>query len=388
MQAVQAVPFYRHSLGEEADIAAVSNVLKGTFLTSAGLGREVEAKLCSFFGTEKAKLTNSWTNGAVATLLALDIGPGDEVIVPAMTFIATSNVVEIIGATPIFVDVDPGTFLIDIDKVCAAVTTRTKAVMPVHLYGQMVDIAALRARLDDTIAIIEDCAHCFEGTLNGARPGAHSDAAIFSFYATKNITCGEGGAIVTNDADLMERLQQTVLHGMSAGADRRFEGQLYRHWDMARLGTKANLPDILASLLPRQIDEVDTQLAKRRSIVEKYRDAFSSSNLIQLLDEVPGGVSAEHLFPVGVAANMRDLVLKKLNQSGVGTTVNYRAVHGLEYYRTKYNFARGDFPVAADWGDSTLSLPLFPGLEPSEQDYVIETVLKVVAEAASETGLA
>ncbi|NND17783.1 MAG: DegT/DnrJ/EryC1/StrS aminotransferase family protein, partial [Silicimonas sp.] len=208
----------------------------------------------------------------------------------------------------------------------------------------------------------------------------------FSFYATKNITCGEGGAVISNDEDLMERLQQTVLHGMSAGADRRFEGQIYRHWDMARLGTKANLPDILASLLPRQIDEVDIQLAERKRLVARYRAAFQGHNLIEMVDEVPGGVSAEHLFVVGVPGTMRDLVLKKLNQAGVGATVNYRAVHGLEYYREKYGFTRETFPVAAEWGDRTFSLPLFPGLLDDEQDYVIETTLQVVAEAADETG--
>lgn len=385
MESKQMVPFYRHSLGCDADIAAVSNVLKGTFLTSAGVGRSVEADMCAFFGTRRAKLTNSWTNGAVAALLAMDIGPGDEVIVPAMTFIASANVVEIVGATPVFVDVTPGTMLIDLDKVAKAVTPRTRAVIPVHLYGQMVDVAALRQVVGDDIRIIEDCAHCFEGRLNGNRPGAFSDAAIFSFYATKNVTCGEGGAVISSDEVFMDRLQQTILHGMSAGADRRFEGQLYRHWDMERLGTKANLPDILAALLPRQIEEVDSKLAVRCGLAGRYRAAFANDPHIAMVDEVPGCSSAHHLFTIGVPANARDLVLKKLNQAGVGCTVNYRAVHILEFYRTKYGFAREDFPVAADWGNRTLSLPLFPGLTDDEQGYVIECVLQAVAEAVAET---
>ena len=386
-QTVKTVPFYRHSMGCQADIDAVAKVLTGTFLTSAGTGRAVEAELCTFFGVTRAKLTNSWTNGAVAALLAMDIGPGDEVIVPAMTFIASSNVVEIVGAKPVFVDVEPGTLLIDIDRVAEAVTPRTKAVIPVHLYGQMVDIEALRSRVGDDIAIIEDCAHCFEGRLNGHRPGAFSNAAIFSFYATKNVTCGEGGAVISSDEAFMDRLQQTILHGMSAGADRRFEGQLYRHWDMERLGTKANLPDILAALLPRQIAEVDQKLAIRQGLVDRYRSAFAGHNLIAMVDEVEGCVSAQHLFVIGVPAEIRDMVLKALNQAGVGCTVNYRAVHGLEFYRTKYGFGRDDFPIAADWGERTLSLPLFPGLEADEQDYVIECVLTAVADAAKEAGL-
>lgn len=385
MESKKMVPFYRHSLGCDEDIAAVSNVLKGTFLTSAGIGRAVEAEMCEIFGTKRAKLTNSWTNGAVAALLAMDIGPGDEVIVPAMTFIASSNVVEIVGATPVFVDVAPGTLLIDLEKVAQAVTPKTRAVIPVHLYGQMVDIAALREVVGDDVRIIEDCAHCFEGRLNDHRPGAFSDAAIFSFYATKNVTCGEGGAVISSDEAFMDRLQQTILHGMSAGADRRFEGQLYRHWDMERLGTKANLPDILAALLPRQFREVDAKLAVRCGLVGCYRAAFAGHPHIATVEEVPGCVSAHHLFTIGVPAHVRDLVLKKLNQAGVGCTVNYRAVHGLEFYRTKHGFAREDFPVAADWGDRTLSLPLFPGLTDDEQGYVIECVLQAVTEAVAET---
>lgn len=384
MESKKMVPFYRHSLGCDEDIAAVSNVLKGTFLTSAGVGRVVEAEMCEIFATKRAKLTNSWTNGAVAALLAMDVGPGDEVIVPAMTFIASSNVVEMVGAKPVFVDVEPGTMLIDLAEVAQAVTPKTKAVIPVHLYGQMVDIAALRKVVGDGVRIIEDCAHCFEGRLNGSRPGAYSDAAIFSFYATKNVTCGEGGAVISSDEAFMDRLQQTMLHGMSAGADRRFEGQLYRHWDMERLGTKANLPDILAALLPRQFKEVDQKLAVRCGLVGRYRAAFAGHPHIATVDEVPGCSSAHHLFTIGVPAHVRDLVLKKLNQAGVGCTVNYRAVHGLEFYRTKYGFARDDFPVAADWGDRTLSLPLFPGLTDDEQGYVIECVLQAVTEAVAE----
>ena len=158
MQSKKMVPFFRHAMGCDEDIAAVAGVLGGSFLTSAGVGRAVEAQLCEVFGVSRAKLTNSWTNGAVAVLMAMDIGPGDEVIVPAMTFIASSNVVELVGARPVFVDVEPGTFLIDIDKVAAAIGPKTRAVIPVHLYGQMVDIEALRGVCGPDIAIASKAA--------------------------------------------------------------------------------------------------------------------------------------------------------------------------------------------------------------------------------------
>ncbi|MEM9972425.1 MAG: DegT/DnrJ/EryC1/StrS family aminotransferase, partial [Pseudomonadota bacterium] len=371
-----AVPFYLHGL-THADGEKVAAVLGSSILTSGQIGRDVEAQLCDFFAASDAKLTNSWTNGAVAVLLAMGVGPGDEVIVPAMTFIATANVVELVGATPVFVDVDPATQLIDLSAVRAAITDRTRVVMPVHLYGQMVDVAGLREITGPDIAIIEDCAHAFESNLGGMRPAAHSDAAIFSFYATKNITCGEGGAIVSNNAPLMDHVRQTVLHGMSAGADRRFEGALYKHWEMARLGTKANLPDLLASLLPEQIRTVEGRRQQREDLVTRYRDAFADLDNLTLVAPVSGCMSAHHLFAIAAPFGARDRVMHELNAAGVGATVNYRAVHTMQYYDEKYGLPKYAFPHAYDWGERTLSLPLFPGLTADEQEQVIATVKTV-----------
>ncbi len=224
------VPFYRHSLTPDHS-KYVAEVLKTPFLTSGPIGKEVEAQLCRYFKVSHAKLVNSWTNGAVATLLAMDIGPGDEVIVPAMTFIATANVVELVGAKPVFIDCDPDTLLITPELIKDAITEKTRAIIPVHMYGQMCDIKAIKEiiPLGQKIAIIEDCAHSFEAKFNGERPGKYSDAAIFSFYATKNVTCGEGGAIIANDSNLFDRITQSILHGMSAGAADRFKAGQYKH---------------------------------------------------------------------------------------------------------------------------------------------------------------
>jgi hypothetical protein len=198
------VDFYRHSLLPR-HAEAVAAVLATPFLTTGKVAQAVEAQLAEYFSLPYALLVNSWTNGALAALLALDIGPGDEVIVPAMTFIASANVVELVGAKVVFADVDPSTLLLTPELAAKRVTRQTRAVIPVHLYGQMCDIPALRKMLEShparsqRVCLIEDCAHCFEGERDGTKPGAHSDVAIFSFYATKNITCGEGGAIVTGD---------------------------------------------------------------------------------------------------------------------------------------------------------------------------------------------
>ena len=369
------VPFFRHDLSPQR-AEEVAKVLSSAFLTSGSVGRGVEQKLCEYFGSKHAALVNSWTNGAAAALLALDIGQGDEVIVPAQTFIATANVVELVGAKPIFVDVDPETLLILPHKVREALTPRTKAVIPVHLYGQMVDVRAIKAELSDRadIAIIEDSAHCFEGELQGDKPGKHSTCAIFSFYATKNVTCGEGGALITNDDRFYERFLMTRMHGMSAAAVDRFKLGGYRHWDMHRLGMKANLPDLLACLLPEQIETIDGKLSRREEICAAYERALSNTP-IRLPKRNGNAKHARHLFAIHVNTEIRDEALRILGDNGIGITVNYRSVPTLTFYRTKYRFDAKSFPVSYDWGEGTISLPVYLSITPPEQDHVI-TVLK------------
>ena len=372
------VPFYRHSLTPD-NSKYVAEVLKTPFLTSGPIGKEVEAQLCGYFNVSHAKLVNSWTNGAVATLLAMDIGPGDEVIVPAMTFIATANVVELVGAKPVFIDCDPDTLLITPELVKDAITEKTKAIIPVHMYGQMCDIKAIKGIIPSgqKIAIIEDCAHTFEAKFNGERPGKYSDAAIFSFYATKNVTCGEGGAIITNDSNLFERITQSILHGMSAGAADRFKAGQYKHWGMDYLGTKANLPDLLACLLPAQIETIDERLPLREKIAQRYEKALIGTKIKfpKVLDEI---VHSRHLFPIHVAAENRDKALLALGEASIGATVNYRSVPTMSFYLKKYGFSGREFPTSLSWGNATLSIPLFPGITAQEQEYVIDVLVNKV----------
>ena len=372
------VPFYRHSLSPE-NAQLVAKVLETPFLTSGPIGKDVESQLCEYFGVKHAKLVNSWTNGAVATLLAMDIGPGDEVIVPAMTFISTANVVELVGAKPVFIDCDPETLLITPELVKGAITKKTKAIIPVHMYGQMCDVKAIKDMLpkDQRISIIEDCAHTFEAKFNGERPGKYSDAAIFSFYATKNVTCGEGGAIITSDSNLFERIIQAVLHGMSAGAADRFKAGQYKHWGMEHLGTKANLPDLLACFLPEQIRTVDSRLKEREAIAQRYESALENTK-IRCPIKLDNIVHSRHLFPIHVGSQNRDKVLLTLGESNIGATVNYRAVHSMNYYSKKYGYQENDFPTSFSWGNGTLSIPLFPGMTTAEQDYVNDVLVNKI----------
>ena len=371
---VFTVPFHRHDLTAN-DASSVASVLATPFLTSGAVGRAVEKQIADFFRAPGALLVNSWTNGALATLFALGLGPGDEVVVPAMTFISSVNVVAMVGATPVFTDVDPETLLMTPDAVRAAVTPRTRAVMPVHLYGQMCDIAALRAALADRpdIRIIEDAAHCFEGSRDGHRPAAFGDVAIFSFYATKNVTCGEGGAITVRDEALIAPLVQARLHGMTADAMDRYRNNRYRHWDMVRLGCKANLPDLLACLLPAQIEAIEAKLAIRQRLAKVYREAFADGPL-RMPARVPNAVSAEHMFVVHVPPAVRDDAIEELNKAGIGVGVHFRSVPSTTYYRERYGYRDADFPISHEWGAGTLTLPLYPSLTEDEQRHVIDTV--------------
>lgn len=373
------VDFFLHSLSASEYAPLIGRVLDTPFLTSGAVGKAVEAQLCDFFGTADAMLVNSWTNGALSVLLALGVGPGDEVIVPAMTFVATANVVELLGATPVFVDVNPETLLLDPAAAAAAITARTRAIIPVHLYGQMCDMKRLQevSREGPEIAVIEDCAHCFEGTREDYMPGRYSTAAIFSFYATKNVTCGEGGAVITNNPELARKVRQTRLHGMSLGAADRFQRGSYRHWDMALLGVKANLPDLLAACLGPQVATIREKLPKRQAIANRYREAFKGTP-IRMQTILPECSSAEHIFPIAVPGAVRDEAIAVLNQREIGVAVNYRSVPTLTYYRERYGYQPKSFPVSYEWGAGTLTLPLYPALETEKQEWVISSVLEEV----------
>jgi UDP-4-amino-4-deoxy-L-arabinose-oxoglutarate aminotransferase len=315
----------------------------------------------------------------------MDIGPGDEVIVPAMTFIATANVVELVGAKPVFIDCDPDTLLITSELIKAAITEKTKAVIPVHMYGQMCDVKAIKEIIPSgqKIAIIEDCAHTFEAKFNGERPGKYSDAAIFSFYATKNVTCGEGGAIITNDSNLFDRITQSILHGMSAGAADRFKAGQYKHWGMDHLGTKANLPDLLACFLPEQIKTIDERLVMREKIASKYVSALGKSK-IRIPKLGKGVLHSRHLFPIYVGPGSRDASLVKLGEANIGSTVNYRSVPMMGYYAKKYGFTGHEYPESNLWGSGTLTIPLFPGMTEEEQDYVIDVLINKIDQMIGE----
>lgn len=359
------IPFYQHDLGEP-ELQSVRAVLAGPILTTGEVVATFERRFAEYLGRRHALAVSSCTGALHLSLLALGVGPGDEVITTPMTFIASSTAILEAGAKPVFVDVEADTGNLDATKIEAAITPKTKAILPVHLYGQMCDMEAIREIADRRgLYVIEDAAHCVEGVRNGVRPGARGHTACFSFYATKNLTCGEGGALVTDDDTLAEKLRLLRLHGMTkTAADRHREG--YQHWDMTVLGWKYNMDNIHAALLLPQLDRVEANAQKREWLAATYDQHLQSCSWVGKPAVLPGVRHARHLFPVWVEPEKRDVVVQGLQRQGVGVVVNYRAIHLLEYFRKAYGFQRGAFPAAERIGDSTLSLPFFPGMTESQ----------------------
>jgi dTDP-4-amino-4,6-dideoxygalactose transaminase len=384
------VEFYRHQLGED-EASSWRRVLDTLFLTLGPQVAAFEQELGSYLVRSRPDATpphvvgtNACSMGLLIALRALDVGPGDEVITTPMTFAATSNAILHLGATPRFVDVEAATGLIDPSAVRAAIGPKTVGILPVHLYGQLADMRALRSLADSKgLFLVEDSAHGVEIERDGVRPGDLSEAAVFSFYATKNLTCGDGGAVVTRDASTAERLRRLRNHGVSKAATER-HGSLYQHWDLAELGYKANLTDLDAALLRPQIAHLDDKRALRERVALRY-EGHLRERIADLRSALPHGQkvpwlvercgrSSHHLFTIHARPGERDALLSKLGASGIGTAVNYRAIHRLTYLAERLGIPRGALPVAEEMGDRTLSLPMYPTLGVDEQDRVVEAV--------------
>lgn len=374
------VPLYRHNLIDEDHTSLAtqfSSILSNMQISTGEVNASVSALFAAYTNNKYCILTSSWTTGMMSTLIALGIGPGDEVIMPAMTFSATANAVESLGAKAVFVDVDVDTKLMDLQETSLAVTDKTKAVIPVHMYGQMVDVKKLKFVLPPHILIIEDAAHAIESSFAGDRPGTHSDAAIFSFYQSKNMTTGEGGAIVTNNSALYDLVKVAYRHGIDLCGYQRHIAERFLPPDGIMLGIKANMPDLLAMLLPPQIAKAEQNLARREQIAQNYFNEFRDLD-IEYPYQVTDTKHARHIFPIGILPSIRTNVLTQLNERGVRSTIHFKSLHMHSHYNKKYNYQPEDFPCSYIWGEKVISLPIFPGLTELEQEYVIETVKDIL----------
>jgi len=375
------LPLASPIIGEE-EIAEVVDSLRSGWITAGPKVKRFERALEEQLGAAHVRCVSSCTAALSLGLRVAAVGPGDEVLVPAMTFIATANAVEEVGARPVLVDSEPGTGLIDLDAAEAAITPRTRAIIPVHLAGRPVDLDRLGALRDaHGLTVIEDAAHAMGTEWNGRPIGTHGNLAAFSFYATKNVTTAEGGALATDNPCIAGEVERLALHGLSLGAWQRYGEAGFRHFEVASPGIKANMTDLAASIGLHQLPRLEGWTQRRAELAARYDELLAGLPL-----QPPSPVDRRarhswHLYSVLVAddAGMsRDAVLDGLLARRIGTGVHYRGVHLHPYYAQTYGIEPAVLPVASDISDRTLSLPLGPTMTDADQDDVVDALSSVL----------
>jgi dTDP-4-amino-4,6-dideoxygalactose transaminase len=393
-----SLPFYKPLIAHEEIVQLVEAVESG-WLTTGPKTLEFEAAIARYVGSPFAVGVNSCTSAMHLALVAMGIGPGDVVITSPITFPATANVIEHCGARPVFVDVEPDTLLLDaagLEAFLAAperegiAANKIKAVIPVHFAGQPCDmdkILTLASRYG--LAVIEDSAHALGAEFQGRKVGSDYGlgfqgqwASCFSFYATKNITAGEGGMLTTNDPELADQLVVLRLHGISRDAWKRYQLAGYQHYEVMFPGYKYNMFDLQAALALPQLSHIDAWQERRERYTKLYNAGFADIAGLQPLQIKPDRRTAYHLYVVMADRTQlgasRDELLDGIAAEGIGVGVHFRSLTVQKFYREKYGFQQGDHPVAERASDQVLSLPLYPAMRESDVDRVIRTVRKVI----------
>ena len=363
----------------EADILEVVDSLKSGWVGTGPKVARFEKACAEYVGARHGVAVNSCTAALHLSMLVADIGPGDEVITSTMTFAATVNAILHAGATPVLVDCDPRTGLLLPDRVAEAVTPRTHAVIPVHLWGRVCDLDAIGEIAGrHGLLVIEDAAHAIEAEYHGRKVGSIADLTCFSFYATKNLAIGEGGLITTDRTDLADRLKVLALHGLSQDAWGRFSDSGYIQYQVIELGFKYNMMDLQAALALHQMPLLGERLRRREEIWKRYDEAFSDLPLVTPSPPEPDTVHARHLYTLTVEQERcgirRDDFVKGLHELGIGTGIHYMAIHLHQYYQERFGLTPEDFPNATRLSETTVSIPLSPHLADAEVDRVIEAI--------------
>lgn len=373
------LPFSRPSLGDE-EVAAVTRVLRSGWITTGPECQQLEAQFAERVSARHAVAVSSATGAMHIALLALGVGPGDEVITPSQTWVSTANMICLLGATPVFVDVDRDTLMTDADLIAQAITPRTKAIVPVHYAGAACDLDPIYALADrHGIAVIEDAAHA-AGTGYKGRPVGSRGTAIFSFHAIKNMTCAEGAMFVTDDAKLADRVRQLKFHGLGVDAYDRLTLGRKPQAEVIEPGFKYNLADINASIALVQLHRLDHINEQRRRLASHYRDRLANSPVMPLSQPVYPQQHAWHLFILRIDPERcgldRDGFMKALQERGIGTGIHFIATHLHRYYRQR--FPDVHLPNT-EWNSSRLcSIPLFPDMTRDEVERVVGAIESIV----------
>lgn len=373
------LPFSRPSI-TDAEVAAVTDSLRSGWITTGPKAQALEEEFAALVGAKHAVALASATAGMHLVLLALGIGPGDEVITPSMTWVSTANMICLLGAKPVFVDVDRDTLMVGAEAVEEAITRRTKAIVPVHYAGAPCDLPALRAVAQrHGVALVEDAAHAVGTTCEG-RPVGASGTAIFSFHAIKNLTSAEGGMVVTDDAAFADRIRRLKFHGLAADAfDRETMGRKPQA-QVIEPGFKYNLSDLHAGLGLAQLHRITEINAARRRLAQRYLRQLTDSPVLPLRVPADPAVHAWHLFVLRIDPERcgldREAFMDALKQRGIGTGIHFLATHLHPYYRKRWPDV--SLP-ATEWNSARIcSIPLFPDMTAEDVDRVIAAIADVV----------
>ncbi len=375
------IPFHKANLSDQ-EVEAASEVIRSGWLTMGEKTFEFEREFSKYTGASNSIAVNSCTAALHLALKAADIKTGDEVIIPAMTFIATWEVITYSGAVPVLCDVIKDSFLIDPLEIEKKITSKTRAIIPVHYGGESCDMDSIMAiARKHKLIVIEDAAHALPTLYKGGMTGTIGDITCFSFYATKTLTTGEGGMITTGNDQWADRMRRLRLHGITKDAWNRYSDKGSWEYDVSEAGYKYNITDIASAIGVEQLKKSDEMNLERRAIASRYNTAFSKSGLLDLWRVRDDSECAWHLYPLRLKLNElkinRDEFIIELKKRDIGTSVHYIPMYRFSVFKNS-GYTGKDFPGCEDMFSREVSLPIFPGMSESETDYVIENVIDVL----------
>jgi UDP-4-amino-4-deoxy-L-arabinose-oxoglutarate aminotransferase len=376
------LPFSKPSIGE-TEIAAVNEVLKSGWITTGPRTKEFENSFEAYCHSGSAVALCSATGGMHLVLKALNIGPGDEVITPSMTWASTANLIVLAGATPVFAEIDPETLMVSKETIAPLITERTKLIIPVHFAGSALDIEPIRQlAAQKNIPLVEDAAHAVGTEYKNEKIG-QKGTAIFSFHPIKNITCGEGGMFCSENQELTERIRRLKFHGLGADAyDRTMPGRSARA-EVLEPGFKYNMTDISAALGLEQLKRLDAFIEKRAALAEYYLELLKEIEEIQPLGLPAYSIRHSwHLFIIRINSKKpdmnRDVFMDELKKRNIGTGVHFKAIHTHKYYRETLQIPNGLLPVTEWNSDRICSIPLFPDMTMKDVEDVVKAIREVI----------
>jgi dTDP-4-amino-4,6-dideoxygalactose transaminase len=369
------------------EVAEVEDALRSGWLGTGPRVARFESDFANYKGVDGSQVAavNSCTAGLHVSMIAAGLGPGDEVLTTAMTFCATANAIIHAGATPVPVDIDPVSQNIDVNLIRDHITERTRAIVPVHFAGRPCDMDAILALASEhELTVIEDCAHAMVSQWKGQKEGTFGEFGCFSFYVTKNITTGEGGMVLAKSEADIERIKVLALHGMTKDAWHRFGDEGYKHYQVVEAGFKYNMMDLQAAIGIHQLRRIEDGWMRREQIWRQYQREFAALPAGRPMDPEPDTRHAYHLYTLTVDADVcgigRDDFIVEMSKAGIGVGVHYLSLASHPHYRQRYGWRQGDYPVALEFGERTVSLPLSAKLTDIEIERIIETTHRVLTE--------